>query len=356
MTAAPRSLRRKLSGWVPLVRMGLGAVRHRLTGHDAPLNVMIALTDDCTSDCGYCDIPARAHPSLSTERLRRVLDELAARGTCRVGFWGGEPLLRADLAELIAHARQLGMWVSLVSNGDLVPRHIDRIADLDHLLLSLDGAEEAHDRQRTKGSHARVLDALDAARSAGIPAWTLTVLTRHNLDDVAWLVDLAQARGHRAAFQVLHHAEALDGGRGSALHPDNSDLRAILEWLKTAKKAGRPVANSLWQLDQLLRWPDLQRPAPVRDASAPTCLGGRLFFNIDTAGEVYPCSLLIGGAEDTPPSMPPPSVATGDVAEALAAVPEPPCNRCAATAFTEYNGLLALRPEVVGGWVRGLWG
>ncbi len=349
MLASPRSLRRTLSGWVPLMRLGVGAVRHRITGEGAPLNVMIALTDACTSDCGYCDIPARAHPQLPTARIQTILSELADSGACRVGFWGGEPLLRDDLSELIAHARQRGLWVSLVSNGDLVPRHIDRIADLDHLLLSLDGAEAAHDMQRTKGSHTRVLAALDAARSAGIPTWTLTVLTRHNLDDVPWLVDLAEARNHRAAFQVLHHAKALDGGRSASLHPENSELREVLEWLQKAKGAGRPVANSHWQLDQLLGWPDLSRPAPVMDRSAPNCLGGKLFINIDTAGEVYPCALLIGRSGA-------PSVARTPVKSALSKVTPPPCNRCAATAFTEYNALLALRPAVVRGWVRSIVG
>lgn len=344
-----RPIRRTVESWFPLVRMGLGALRNRLGGRAAPLNVMISLTDACTSDCGYCAIPQRNHPALSTSRLREIIDELADLGACRVGFWGGEPLLRDDLGELIQHARSRGLWVSAVSNGDLVPRHIDRIRDLDHLILSLDGAAAAHDQQRAPGSHGRVLAALRAARDAGIPAWTLTVLTRHNLDDVPYLVDLAEARGHKAAFQVLHHAEALDGGQGQALHPPRQALRDRLTWLAQAKRRGRPVANSLWQLQQLLGWPDLHTPDPVHDPTAPPCLGGRLFFNVDTAGSVYPCSLLIGRPNA-------PTVAEGSVADALASVQAPACNRCAATAFTEYNALLRLQPEVMAAWARSIVG
>ncbi len=342
-----QTARQRMSRWAPLVRMGLGALRHRVRGTVAPLNVMISLTDACTSNCGYCAIPERATPAMDTARLLDLLTELRAAGTCRVGLWGGEPLLQDDLGLLIAHAKKLGLWVSVVSNGDLVPSRIDQIRGLDHLLLSLDGAQDAHDAQRAPGSHRRVLAALSAAKHAQIPTWTLSVLTARSLPDVPYLVDLAQSRGHRAAFQVLHHAEALDGGLGQDLHPAPDALRDMLLWLRRSKKAGRPIANSVWQLDQLLAWPQLDQPAPVHDPASPPCLGGQLFANIDTDGSVYPCSLLIGRPEA-------PSVRGRAAADVLREVAAPDCNRCTATAFTEYNGLLRLRTDVVAAWVMGM--
>lgn len=333
----------------PLLHMGLGALRFAAGGPPAPLNVMIALTDACTRRCRYCDIPRRQLPELSPARLQEVLRELAALGTCRLGLWGGEPLLRPDLPQIIARAQDLGMWVSVVSNGDLVPERIGELAGLDHLLLSLDGARDAHDAVRGAGGHARVLAALEAARSAGIPAWTATVLTSHNLEDVPYLVDLAQARGHRAAFQVLHHGPALDGGRGGALQPDPAALQQTLRWLLRAARTGRPVANSAQQLAELAALLESGHGAPVTEPGAPPCLGGTLFLNIDTDGRLYPCALLVGREAA-------PSVAEQPVAEALAALEPPACNRCASSAYAEYNAMLRLQPAAVAGWLRRMLG
>lgn len=334
---------------VPLLRMGLGALRFAAGGVPAPLNVMIALTDACTRRCSYCDIPRRQLPPLSTQRLEGILDELAALGTCRLGLWGGEPLLRPDLPQIISRAQALGMWVSVVSNGDLVPERIEELDGLDHLLLSLDGARDAHDAVRGAGGHTRVLAALEAARAAGVPAWTATVLTAHNLEDVPYLVDLAEARGHRAAFQVLHHGPALDGGRGAALQPEPAALQATLGWLQRAARTGRPVANSAHQLAALAALLEAGGGAPSWEPATAPCLGGSLFLNIDTDGRLYPCALLVGrpGA---------PSVADQPVAWALAALEPPECNRCASSAYAEYNAMMRLRPAAVAGWMRRLLG
>ena len=192
-----------------------------------------------------------------------------------------------------------------------------------------------------------MLAALAAAREAGIPAWTATVLTAQNLEDVPYLVDLAQARGHRAAFQVLHHGPALDGGRGAALQPEPAALQATLRWLQQASRAGRPVANSAGELAALAALLEAGHHGPTHDPDAAPCLGGTLFLNIDTDGRLYPCALLVGreGA---------PSVAAQPVAEALAALEPPDCNRCTSSAYAEYNAMLRLRPAAVAGWVRRL--
>jgi molybdenum cofactor biosynthesis enzyme MoaA len=54
---------------------------------------------------------------------------------------GGEPLVRADLFDIIALAKQEGLKVHLSTNGSLVGRYQDRlaVARLDSILTSIDG-------------------------------------------------------------------------------------------------------------------------------------------------------------------------------------------------------------------------
>ncbi|MCB9743915.1 MAG: radical SAM protein [Alphaproteobacteria bacterium] len=325
----------------------MGVLWQRLKGSPRPINVMISLTDRCTRRCDYCAIPDRRSRELRTGRLLGLLTELRRSGVLRVGFWGGEPLLREDLPELLGCARSLGLWTTLVSNGDLVGRHSSALAGLDHLILSLDGRAAAHDAQRGSGSHARVLEALEIARGLKLGAWTLTVLTQDNLGDLPWLLDLAEREGHKAAFQILHHPAELDGGRGQGLEPSTTELEQALRFLLDARRRGRPVANSRRQLQHLLRWTEGPSRGPRwRDPKLPPCAAGQLFVNIDTDGQMAPCSMLVGA-----PGLP----AVGELGyrEALRRLPRPPCNQCTATAFTEYNLLSRLDPAVVVDWLRG---
>lgn len=329
----------------PLLRMGLGVLHQRATGRPRPINVMLSLMDRCSRRCDYCDIPSRGSAELSTTTLLGALREMAEAGVCRVGLWGGEPLLREDIGVLVSACKDLGLWTSMVSNGDLVRRRRDVVGQLDHLILSLDGERAAHDGQRGAGSHARVLGALETARELGVPTWTLTVLTRDNLQDVPATVERAARLGHKAAFQVLHHPPELDGGRGRALAPLPGALRRALKQLLELREAGAPVANSRAQLRELLQWPDLSSSAPLQDTSRLPCLAGQLFVNVDTDGRVSPCSLLAGDQEL-------PRLQERGFTGAVKALGAPPCNRCTATAFTEYNALFRLRPQVIADWLR----
>src|SRR5581483_11930097 len=93
----------------------------------------------CPLRCTYCSNPvevAAYRAELDTAGWCRVLDEARALGVLQVHLSGGEPVLRPDLAELVAHARALGMYTNLVTSG--VPLSAARLAalveaGLDHL-------------------------------------------------------------------------------------------------------------------------------------------------------------------------------------------------------------------------------
>ncbi|RVD50925.1 radical SAM protein, partial [Mesorhizobium sp. M2D.F.Ca.ET.140.01.1.1] len=80
-----------------------------------------------------------------------LIDQLAAAGVVDFGISGGEPLIRRDLFEIIAHAKLSGMSVGVASNGAKLPECVARkLADLglNRLQVSLDGLPHAHDALR----------------------------------------------------------------------------------------------------------------------------------------------------------------------------------------------------------------
>ena len=105
------------------------------------------LTQRCNLRCEHCYIDASAAMpgELSTDEALRVLDEIAeVNRELILILTGGEPLLRADLDQLVARAAQLGMTVVLGTNGALLTaRHEVRTGQTVSFLALVSGEAAA---------------------------------------------------------------------------------------------------------------------------------------------------------------------------------------------------------------------
>lgn len=114
-----------------------------------PLWLLAELTYRCPLQCPYCSNPldfARYKDELDTADWIRVLREARKMGAAQLGFSGGEPLLRPDLEELIAEARQLGYYTNLITSGvgmDEARIKAFKAAGLDHIQVSFQASDEA---------------------------------------------------------------------------------------------------------------------------------------------------------------------------------------------------------------------
>lgn len=327
-----------------LLRFGSAALSHKLFGTRRPLNLMLGLTDRCTGGCHYCSIPERRSPEMTLPEILNLLVEAADLGCRRLGLWGGEPLCRKDLGEIIRHAKDLGMFVTVDTNGHLIPERDADLAPVDHLNISLDGDREAHDANRGAGSFDRTMRGIE--HSVGrYRFWTITVLTKKNLDQVDWILDLAERLDFLTTFQVLHHNDSL--GCNADFYPDEDALRATIAAIAERKRQGAPIGSSLKFLDQLAAWPDFTKNRVTDLEGAPPCLAGDLYCNVDVDGSVYPCSLLIDETDA-------PNVRRGGLGPAFASMDRNGCGACAATCFSEYNLMLGLDWHTGWNWVKAL--
>lgn len=107
-----------------------------------PLWLLAELTYRCPLQCPYCSNPldfAKQGQELTTEQWFKVMQEAREMGAAQIGFSGGEPLVRQDLAELIAEARRLGFYTNLITSGiGLTKEKIIAFkeAGLDHIQIS----------------------------------------------------------------------------------------------------------------------------------------------------------------------------------------------------------------------------
>ncbi len=167
-----------------------------------PTTLLAELTHRCPLHCPYCSNPldlARASAELATADWARVFSEARALGVLQLGLSGGEPLVRRDLEELVAHARGLGLYTTLVTSGlGFTAERGRRLveAGLDHVQISFQDSErESAERIAGARSWDAKHRAAAAVRDLGLAFTVNVVLHRDNLDRVEAIIELAAGLG-----------------------------------------------------------------------------------------------------------------------------------------------------------------
>jgi len=163
-----------------------------------PLWLLAELTYRCPLQCPYCSNPldfARSHEELSTAEWIEVFRQAREMGAAQLGFSGGEPLVRQDLAELIEAARGLGYYTNLITSGiGLTEEKIASFADagLDHIQISFQAADEEVNNllAGSKKAFAHKLEMARAVKKHGYPMVLNFVTHRHNIDNIDQIIRL----------------------------------------------------------------------------------------------------------------------------------------------------------------------
>ncbi|MBF0624368.1 MAG: radical SAM protein [Magnetococcales bacterium] len=132
----------KMSWYLGLLK---GILQVRALGRPVPLMTHWEITYRCNLNCTFCG--SRLDPNAwgketSTGQAKRIIDQLAELGTRVLNFVGGEPTLRSDLGDLLAHARSRGLRVAVTTNGVMDDQRRSMLLEADVLRVSLEGAPE----------------------------------------------------------------------------------------------------------------------------------------------------------------------------------------------------------------------
>ncbi len=330
-------------------------VRANLFGYRQPISCQYAVTNRCPWRCAYCDIENATREECSTGEALRVVDGMAGSGVHRLHLVGGEPMLRDDLGEIIGRARERGMYVTMATSGVRIPRLLDRVRGVDLFLLSYDGPEEVHDRQRGDGSYRVLREAISTLRREGVEFWTTTVVTGGNIDSVEEILETARRERFVSNFHLLYFAGGGEPPPGY-IHPDRcreglrvppERYRELLRYLLRRKKSDlkETIGNSAGYLRALLDWDDLSAAYREEKCSECTCWAGQLFAYVDSNGDLYPCCDVIG-------RVPCRNVLELGFSEAFRTLPPAPCRSCIVACYTEMNLMFSLKPGAIWNWVQ----
>ncbi len=173
-----------------------------------PILVFWETTRACPLECKHCRAEAIRDPlpgELTTEEAIRFIDSLEGFGKPYpvLIFTGGDPLIRKDIFDLIGYTVKKGFRVGIApAVSDLLSiDNIRRMKELGlkYVSISLDGGKaETHDRIRgIEGHYSMTVDALRLLREHGFITQINTVVTRENVHELPYVVELLKMLGIR---------------------------------------------------------------------------------------------------------------------------------------------------------------
>ncbi len=181
-------------------------------------------TRRCNLKCVHCysqSCNQDYEGELTGEEARAMIRDLAAFKAPVLLFSGGEPLIRPDMFELGAYARELGMRPVISTNGTLITKEVAakiKEVGFSYVGISLDGVGETNDKFRgVKGAFDAAVRGFENCLSMGQKVGLRLTLTKGNVQDLPQIFDfIEEADVPRACFYHLVYT-----GRGAGIVDDD---------------------------------------------------------------------------------------------------------------------------------------
>lgn len=288
-------------------RPGAGAAARAYeerTGIKPPKIIAWEITRSCNLACAHCRAAAHCAPypgELSLDQCKAVIDDIATITDPILILTGGEPLMRADIWDIIDYAHEKGLHPVIGTNGTIITDEIARKIyehNIPRVAVSLDFPNEAgQDAFRGKdGAFEETLAGIRNMNKYGIGVQVNTTVTKMNHTMMDELHDLALDNGAVAFHPFL----LVPTGRGAdlldvELTPDEYEevLRWAFERQQSSPMHFKPTDSP--QYYRILRQQAAAQGIKVSpatygmEAMTRGCLGGITFAFISHVGQVQPC-------------------------------------------------------------------
>jgi MoaA/NifB/PqqE/SkfB family radical SAM enzyme len=256
---------------------------------DRPIVVSFEVTDSCTCFCKHCDHggPRDESKQLRPADYRRYMDELRP---CVVQVSGGEPLMRADLAEIVREIRSgprppYAILVSNWSQMDEAKYLALRAAGVHQFSVSLDFPDSRHDTFRGfPGLYDHLADLSPRLARLGHDDIVLnSCITSENVAEINSIADRARQWGVNLCYSAY---SARRTGCRDYLLRDSSQLARLnreFDRVESRRDQSNWIVNASTTLDATRRY--------FENGGAPGCKAGLRFLVVTADGALQPCSM-----------------------------------------------------------------
>lgn len=289
----------------------------------------------CNLRCSYCYTGEKIRRPMPVEVGRKSIDRairsLQPEGTLELAFFGGEPLVEAELVlDLVHYARSVAdhhgiqLALSMTTNGTIESPAAWSVMTLPELQLAVshDGLPSVHDKQRVtidgQPSSARVQITMERLFDAGKEFRVVMVIEPGNVDNLPDGMEFLSTLGVRQfdpSLNLWTTWTQADGERLKAAIGHAADF-----WAERL-----PECSVSWFDEKAAR----ASGVPIKETAR--CGFGRGEIAVTPAGNLFPCERLVGADEPGNPMRLAGSVLDGEdflSPSSLAEICSPECAPC----------------------------
>lgn len=235
----------------------LSMVKSRAFTH-RPFFLAHAATFGCNSKCRMCtywQLTPRMKEDMSTEEVFQLLDEAYDAGMRGYYLFGGEPLVRKDIGQLVDYAKRRGFLTTMNTNASLLASKAQSLRGLDFAFVSVDYFNRYNDFIRGRpGSFEDAVTGIRRIREVGKTRVTLvTTISTLNIDAVEPMAKLARELKVGISYNFVE--PTLDFGLTDSQNSPNmslglsrQQLRGFYKQLLSLKREGYPLMETEYVL------------------------------------------------------------------------------------------------------------
>jgi heme b synthase len=261
----------------------------------------------------HCRAAAEKGPyegELSTDEIKKVLDDIASFCKPIIILTGGEPMMRDDILQIARYGDSLGLRMVMAPCGMLLTEEKAKAlkeAGIQRISISIDGPDaKSHDEFRgVPGAFDGAMAAIENAKKAGLEFQINTTVSKLNLDRLPEILDLSVKVGAVAFHPFL----LVPTGRGKEMaHLEISpeEYEKTLNWVYEQrdkvpllfKPTCAPHYYRIFRQREKEAGRKVSFESHGLDAMSKGCMGGLSFAFISHIGKVQMCGFADKEAGD----------------------------------------------------------
>jgi len=271
-----------------------------------PISGNFELTARCNFNCPMCyvhltdeQVKARGR-ELTAQEWLSIAAQAKEKGMVFALLTGGEALVRKDFFEIYRGMKEMGLLISINSNGSMISGPIleEFLKDppLRFNISLYGGCRQTYETMCGQNAFDRVMENIRTLRNAGIDVSLNLSITPYNCRDLEKIDALAKEMNvHVRATSYMYPPVRVDGayGCGNRLSPEDA-AAASVQW-QSLWYTEEEFAKRAEYLKALIPLEEPECMVEMEEGSG--CRAGRTSFWMTWDGKMLPCGMFpTGGA------------------------------------------------------------
>lgn len=269
--------------------------RSKVIAPDKLEELWIYTTLACNLRCRHCLVSAgkELEEELTTEEIKKLVDEAVVLGVKRFYITGGEPFIKDDIFELIKYiTKDKNCELIILTNATLFDnKKISAMEEIKGpklvIQVSLEGPNaEIHDRLRGKGNFDKVVKGIKKLIGIGITPIVSTALNKYNeknIEDISRFLSKLGLKEHNILWM---HAKGRGADNLDELYVPPDKITRAMKKLRRAYKDQKIILDNAESLKVRARAKRGRKNDLCNNCYKKVC--------VNSDGHVYPCASFNG--------------------------------------------------------------